>query len=187
LAVAITLSILLPSDRHPGPFAVLVLIGAYAAAFRLDFEIASGSAVPTQLILVPMLFVLPAGAVPLAVAAGILLGSSFESLRGSLHLERILLRTLNASYALGPALVLGLAHEAPPDLWRWPLYVAALGAQFALDFAVTAVRQWVTLGVPPRIHLRAMEAVYVIDAGLSPVGPAHAGGARDHATAHPRG
>ena len=170
LAVAITLSILLPSDRHPGPFAVLVLIGAYAAAFRLDFEIASGSAVPTQLILVPMLFVLPAGAVPLAVAAGILLGSSFESLRGSLHLERILLRTLNASYALGPALVLGLAHEAPPDLWRWPLYVAALAAQFALDFAVTAVRQWVTLGVPPRIHLRAMGAVYVIDAGLAPVG-----------------
>ena len=170
LAVAIALSILLPSDRHPGPFAVVVLIGAYAAAFRLDFEIASGSAVPTQLILVPMLFVLPAGSVPLAVAAAILLGSSLEWLRGELHLERILLRVLNASYAIGPALVLGLAGESPPDLRHWPLYVGALAAQFALDFAVTAIRQWVTLGVPPRIHLHSMSAVYAIDAGLAPVG-----------------
>ena len=167
---ATALALELPSDRSPGAAAVVVLVVAYAAAFRLDFEIASGSAVPTQLILVPMLFVLPTGSVPLAVAAGILLGSSLEWLRGELHLERILLRVLNASYAIGPALVLGLAGESPPDLRHWPLYLGALAAQFALDFGVTAVRQWVTLGVPPRIHLRAMSAVYVIDAGLAPVG-----------------
>jgi hypothetical protein len=71
LTVAILMAALLPSQRSPGAGAVLVLIGAYAAAFRLDFEIGSGSAVPTQLILVPMLFVLPTGYVPLAVAAGI--------------------------------------------------------------------------------------------------------------------
>jgi HD-GYP domain-containing protein (c-di-GMP phosphodiesterase class II) len=35
---------------------------------------------------------------------------------------------------------------------------------------VTAARQWITLGVPPRLHLRAMTSVYVIDAGLAPVG-----------------
>ena len=167
---AAVLALELPSNRNPGTAAVVVLVVAYAAAFRLDFEIASGSAVPTQLILVPMLFVLPAGSVPLAVAAAILLGSSLEWLRGELHLERILLRVLNASYAIGPALVLGLAGESPPDLRHWPLYVGALAAQFALDFAVTAIRQWVTLGVPPRIHLHSMSAVYAIDAGLAPVG-----------------
>jgi HD-GYP domain-containing protein (c-di-GMP phosphodiesterase class II) len=170
VAGATVLAFAIPSQRSPGLAAVLVLVAAYAAAFRLDFEIASGSAVPTQLILVPMLFVLPTGSVPLAVAAGILVGSSVEWLRGELHLERILLRVLNASHALGPALVLGLAGESAPELRRWPLYLAALAAQFALDFGVTAVRQWVTLGVPPRIHLRAMAAVYVIDAGLAPVG-----------------
>ena len=68
-----------PSSRS---VAVLVLIGAYAAAFRLEFEIGSGTAVPTELILVPMLFLLPTGWVPLAVAAGVLLGSSLECLRG---------------------------------------------------------------------------------------------------------
>jgi HD-GYP domain-containing protein (c-di-GMP phosphodiesterase class II) len=170
VTVATVLALELPSERSPGLGAVIVLLVAYAAAFRLDFEIASGSAVPTQLILVPMLFVLPCGSVPLAVAAGILLGSSIEWLRGELHLERILLRVLNASHAVGPALVLGLAGESAPALRHWPLYVVALGAQFVLDFAVTAVRQWVTLGVPPRIHLRAMGAVYVIDAGLAPIG-----------------
>src|SRR4029078_4044762 len=60
---ATALALTRPSDRPPGAAAVVVLIVAYAAAFRLDFEISSGSAVPTVLILVPMLFVLPVGAV----------------------------------------------------------------------------------------------------------------------------
>ena len=170
VAAATALVLYLPSDRAPGLGAVLVLVGAYAAAFRLEFEIGSGTAVPTELILVPMLFVLPTGWVPFAVAAGVLLASSIECLRGALHLERLVLRLLNASYAIGPALVLGLAGEGPPSLGQWPLYLAALAAQFALDFAVTAARQWTTLGVPPKHHLRAMASVYVIDAGLAPVG-----------------
>ena len=176
VAAAVALALYLPSNRAPGAATVLLLIGAYAAAFGFQFEVASGTAVPTQLILVPMLFLLPSGSVPLAVGGGILLGSSVECLRGRLHLERLVLRILNASYAIGPALVLGLAGESAPNLQRWPLYLAALAAQFALDFAVTAARQWITLGVPPRIHLRAMSSVYVIDAGLAPVGPA------DHST-----
>ena len=67
-----------------------------------------------------------------------------------------MLRVVNAWYAIGPALVLGLAGEGPPRSADWPLYLAALVAQFALDFAVTAAREWIALGVPPRIHLRAM-------------------------------
>jgi HD-GYP domain-containing protein (c-di-GMP phosphodiesterase class II) len=119
---------------------------------------------------VPMLFLLPTGQVPLAVAAGVLLASSLECARGTLHLDRLVLRPLNASYAIGPALVLGLAGESPPQLNHWPLYLTALAAQFAIEFAVTASRQWITLGVPPKLHLRAMTSVYVIDAGLAPIG-----------------
>lgn len=170
LASATALALLVPSARHPGPADVALLVLAYAVAFRLDFEISSGSAVPTQLVLVPMLFALPTGSVPLAVAAGILLGSSVEYLRGSLHLERLFLRVLNASHALGPAVVLIVAGESAPTLDRWPLYAGALGAQFALDLVVTGARQWITLGVAPRKHLRAMGTVYAIDAGLAPIG-----------------
>jgi hypothetical protein len=116
VAVALLLALLVPSHRHPGLPAVLVLVAAYAAAFRLDFEIGTGSAVPTQLILVPMLFVLPVGLVPFAVAAGVVLGSLDEHVRGSLSLARVPMRTVFAWYAVGPALVLGLAGERGPRL-----------------------------------------------------------------------
>src|SRR5205823_13259881 len=141
LAAAVALALLVPSHRHPGWLAGLLLIAAYGAAFRLDFEVGTGSAVPTQLILVPMLFVLPVGYVPLAVAAGIVSGSLIDYLRGTLHLERVFLRLLNSWHAVGPALVLGLAAEGMPDLSRWPLYAGALGAQFAFDYASTAARE----------------------------------------------
>jgi HD-GYP domain-containing protein (c-di-GMP phosphodiesterase class II) len=170
LAVAILMAALLPSQRSPGAGAVLVLIAAYAAAFRLDFEIGSGSAVPTQLILVPMLFVLPTGYVPLAVAAGIVLGSLDQYLRGSLHLGRVVLRVVNAWHAVGPALVLGLAVERGPRLSDWPLYTVALLSQFVLDALGAAGREWIALGVRPSVQLRAMVWVYAIDAGLAPIG-----------------
>ena len=169
-AVAGSLAVLLPTDRSPSAFTVALLLGAYAIAFRLDFEVGSGSAVPTQLILVPMLFVLPTGMVPLAVAAGILLGSGLEYGRGKIQIGRVFVRLGDSWHAVGPALVLGLAGESHPDLRRWPVYLGALGAQFALDYGSTLVRQWATLGVPPRLHLRTMGSVYVIDAGLAPVG-----------------
>jgi hypothetical protein len=95
LACAILMAGLVPTERSPGVIATLLLIGVYALAFHLDFEIGTGSAVPTQLVLVPMLFVLPTGIVPLAVAAGVILGSMTEYARGSLHYERIFMRLVN--------------------------------------------------------------------------------------------
>jgi hypothetical protein len=104
------------------------------------------------------------------VAAGILCSSTLEYARGSLHPERVFLRLQNAWHAVGPAIVLGFAGESDPNLSHWPVYAAALGAQFAIDFGSTAIRQWAALGVPPKMHLRAMASVYVIDLGLAPVG-----------------
>ena len=170
LAVGIAMAMLIPSSRTPSVWAVALLVGAYALAFRLDFEIATGSAVPTELILVPMLFVLPVGTVPLAVALAIALASVVDASRGTLHPERIALHVGNAWHAVGPALVLGLAGEGPPSMSNIPLYCLALGAQFAFDFIVPALREWSVLRVPPRIHLRQMASVWVIDAGLAPMG-----------------
>jgi HD-GYP domain-containing protein (c-di-GMP phosphodiesterase class II) len=170
LGVAIVMVGAIPSDRSPGGFATALLIVLYALAFRLDFETGTGSAVPTQLVLVPMLFVLPAGIVPIAVAAGIVLGSLTQYARGSLHLERVFMRLGNCWHAVGPALVLGLAGEPVPNLGDWPLYLAALAAQFALDYATTALRGWTALGVAPRMHFRTMLDVYMIDGGLATIG-----------------
>jgi hypothetical protein len=126
--------------------------------------------VPTELILVPMLFVLPVGLVPLAVAAGVVVGSLDEHVRGSLSLPRVGMRVVFAWYAVGPALVLGLAGERGPQLSDWPLYVVALLSQFVLDTLCAAGREWLALGVRPSVQLRAMVWVYAIDAGLAPSG-----------------
>jgi HD-GYP domain-containing protein (c-di-GMP phosphodiesterase class II) len=184
LAAALALFLLVPSDRSPSALAVVLLVAAYAVAFRLDFEIGTGSAVPTQLILVPMFFVLPTGSVPLAVAGAILLASLLDALRGSLHFERVFVHLgTNAWHAVGPALVLGLAGEGPPTLSRWPLYVGALAAQFAFDFTTAAAREWIVLRVPPKVQLKAMGVVYLIDAGLAPIGLAVAFAATESSNA----
>ncbi|MDP9492280.1 MAG: HD-GYP domain-containing protein [Actinomycetota bacterium] len=179
LATTVVMVDAIPSERSPSLLTTLLLVAVYALAFRLDFEIGTGSAVPTQLVLVPMLFVLPTGMVPIAVASGVLLSSLTEYAGGSLHFERVFLRLGSCWHAIGPALVLGLAGESGPDIAHAPLYLAALLAQFALDYASTALRGWATLGVPPRLHLRTMGWVWMIDGGLATVGLAVAFAAVD--------
>jgi HD-GYP domain-containing protein (c-di-GMP phosphodiesterase class II) len=171
LAAGIGTALLIPSSRTPSLLAAVLLIGAYALAYRLEFELSTGSAVPTQLVLVPMLFVLPLGLVPLTVAGAIAIACAIDVARGLMHPERVLLQLgSNAWHAVGPVLVLGLAGEGAPTLADWPLYVAALAAQFAFDFVAPAAREWLVLRVRPRMHLRQMGWVYLIDACLAPVG-----------------
>jgi HD-GYP domain-containing protein (c-di-GMP phosphodiesterase class II) len=174
VAVVVAAVVLIPSERPLSVLSIALLVGAYAVAFGFDFEIGIGSVVPTQLVLVPMLFVLPVGIVPLAVLLAIMTASTVDVARGRLHPGRLPLRFSSAWHAVGPALVLGLAGESDPTLSAVPLYALALLAQFAFDFTVPALREWSVLGVPPRFQLREMTWVYVIDAGLAPVGLAAA-------------
>jgi hypothetical protein len=109
LAAAIPLAVLLPSDRHPASLAYVALIGSYAAAWRLDFEVGTGFSVPTQLLLVPMLFVLPLAAVPLCVAAAIVLANVVDGARRLRHIERTLAQAGNAWHVVGPVAVLAAA------------------------------------------------------------------------------
>jgi HD-GYP domain-containing protein (c-di-GMP phosphodiesterase class II) len=170
VASATALATALPSGRSPGAAEVLLLVAAYALTARATFEVRTGVVVPTQLILVPMLFVLPLGIVPLCVAAGLLLAQLPDFLRGRTSLDRVPLYLLSSAHSLGPVLVLALAGERGPSLGDWPLYVAALGAQFAFDFAISAGWEWLALGIRPSSQLRFMGWAYLVDAALAPVG-----------------
>jgi putative nucleotidyltransferase with HDIG domain len=167
LAVAVPMALLLPSSRTPSPLMVALLVAVYAILSRVEFEVGTGRTMPTQLVLVPMLFVLPAGYVPLAVAAGLVAGHVLD--RDGLHLDRVPLFLVSSWHAVGPALVLGWAGDA--HLGAWPLYLAALAAQFAFDlvWAWTAYAKLV-LGRSPRTGLREQSLVYVVDAALAPLG-----------------
>jgi HD-GYP domain-containing protein (c-di-GMP phosphodiesterase class II) len=169
-AATVTAALLPPSDRDPGLPVVLLLLVAYGVAFRLDFEVGTGLAVPTQVVLVPMLFIVPLAQVPFLVAAGILLGSAIDYTRHRIHLERVFLPLASGWYVLGPVLVLGIAGEAPPSVGSAPLYLAALAAQLGFDFASSAVHERLTLGVRPWEQLKAMSLVWVVDIALASVG-----------------
>src|ERR1051326_3716650 len=67
LVAAVALGPAAAAPPVASPATVAFLVAAYAAVSRIDFEIGTGSAVPTELTLVPMFFLIPVQIVPLCV------------------------------------------------------------------------------------------------------------------------
>jgi hypothetical protein len=82
---------------------VVALLVAYAAASQARFEVGTGLFLPTGLIFVPMLFLLPLGWVPAAICAGLLLDPPriccAAACRSMPHPDR---PRLNSWYSIGP-------------------------------------------------------------------------------------
>jgi HD-GYP domain-containing protein (c-di-GMP phosphodiesterase class II) len=169
LAASVALAALSHSSRQTGFWTLLVFVASYAVASRIDFEIGTGSAVPTQLVLVPMLALLPVQYVPLCVMAGLLLGGLPDYARGRIPIDRSLLRLVNSWHAVGPALVLVVAGQPAPTPRNLPVYALALVAQFAFDFGSTALRDRLGLGVSPSSLLRFMVWIWAVDFALTPI------------------
>ncbi|HXK13258.1 MAG TPA: HD-GYP domain-containing protein [Gaiellaceae bacterium] len=168
---------------HGGPsfslFQAALFAVIYAVVSRVTFEIGTGSAVPTQLVLVPMLFALPIGAVPAVVAVGLILQTLAQRPWPLRNPARVLPLMASAAHALGPALVIGLAHGLPLRWSAWPVYVAALAAQFAFDFGNTSLNATANR-VPLATVANIMRLVYLVDAALAPVGLVLAFATRAH-------
>jgi len=179
-AAATALAAFVDSERPLVGWTLALFVASYAVASRIDFEIGTGSTVPTQLVLVPMLALLPVQLVPLCVLAGLLLGGLPDYARGRVPVDRSLLRFVNSWHALGPALVLVAAGQPDPTPRNLPIYGLALLAQFGFDFASTALRDRLGLGVSPLSLLRFMVWIWAIDAALTPVALVAALGSRGH-------
>jgi HD-GYP domain-containing protein (c-di-GMP phosphodiesterase class II) len=164
------------------PFSLLrasLFVLLYAAATHVEFEVGIGSAIPVQLVLVPMLFDMHLGAVPAAVAAAFLL-RALPVRPFPLRTPTRLLRQLPvAIHAIGPVLVLSLGGGLPLRWSAWPIYVAALAAQFGFDFANALVNGGAT-GVPLRSVAQFAGIAYAVDAALAPVGLLVAFATRGH-------
>ncbi len=170
VVTAAAMAILIPWQQSFSLPLAGALVLTYALLSRIKFEAGPCHTDPTQLVFVPMLFLIPAACVPLAVVAGNLFGDLPSYLRGARHPERALLHLGDSWYAVGPALVLGLASAGDPSLADWPLYLGALGAQFAVDALTTTPREWFEERVAPRDQLASIRWTYAVDAALSPVG-----------------
>jgi HD-GYP domain-containing protein (c-di-GMP phosphodiesterase class II) len=179
-AAAAALAAFAGSDRPFAAWTIAVFVASYAVASRIDFEIGTGSTVPTQLVLVPMLALLPVQYVPLCVLAGLLLGGLPEYAGGRVPVDRSLLRFVNSWHALGAALVLVVAGQPEPTPRNLPVYGLALLAQFGFDFGSTALRDRLGRGVSALSLLRFMVWIWAIDLALTPIAVVAALGCRDN-------
>lgn len=170
LVLAGTLAVVAPPGRPLDPVLLVLLLGSFGLASRVEFEIGSGFAIPTELVFVPMLFLLPPRIVPLIVAAGFVLPQLPMLVRAEAPLRKVVVPLGNAWFALGPALVFVLLGAPSPVLGSLWVLVVALCAQFAVDLGGSIVRERLALGIAPRDLLRPLAWVFVVDACLAPVG-----------------
>jgi PAS domain S-box-containing protein len=169
LAVAIALAIAGSGDWSNVP-SVVLLVGTYAFVARVRFQVGPGLIRPTELVLVPMLFLLPPLSVPLLVAAGSLVSELPAIARRTAHPERALVSLADSWYAVGPAAVIGLFADPGSSRITWSVCVLALLAQFAVDFAASTLREWFGAGISPRQLAPVLAIVYLVDTLLAPIG-----------------
>jgi HD-GYP domain-containing protein (c-di-GMP phosphodiesterase class II) len=157
-------------DRPVDGADVALFVLTAAVVGRLEFETGAGFLVPTQLVFVPMLFVLPPAIVPLVVAGTLALDRMPDVLAGRLHPQRLLWVLCDAWFAVGPAVVFLIADVRSPDWGDWPIYLLALVAQFGGELLASTAREWIAHGIAPKLQLDVLHEVWLVDALLAPVG-----------------
>ena len=148
-----------------------LMVGLYALVARIEFPVGAGHVVPTQLVLVPMLVVLPPGVVPLAVASGLVASTAVDVAMRRASARRIVSAVPDGWHALGPAVVLVAAGSPRIGFDALLLLAAALAAGCAVDLISSLARMQLTAAMP---GLRALAGVMVqvwsVDACLAPLG-----------------
>jgi HD-GYP domain-containing protein (c-di-GMP phosphodiesterase class II) len=163
---AVACALVLPTG---GWWRAAVFVALYAVASRVEFEIGSGAAVASEVILVPLLFAVPLGLVPGVVAAGLVVGMFARRPRELLDPMRALPSIGSAAHAFGPVIVLAAANGMPLRWSAAPIYAGALGAQFAFDAGAAAIGNS-RRGVDMRSVARFLTFAWMVDAALAPVG-----------------
>jgi putative nucleotidyltransferase with HDIG domain len=152
-----------PKALDPVPVALSLMVMVLATRVRFDTPL--GFTVATQLAFVPLLFAVPLTIVPLAVVTALMIAHLPEVLSGKHPTSRLLREITNSWFSIGPVAVFALA-SIQPDHASPALLVAALAAQFAVDFVVSTLRFRIERAAKLSAQLRETW-VYGIDAALS--------------------
>jgi putative nucleotidyltransferase with HDIG domain len=154
----------------PHAFAIapaLICLAVLAAATLVRFDTPFGFTVATQLAFVPLLFAMPIVLVPLAVVVAMTVARLPAVRAGQIRPSRLLQSIGNSWFSIGPVAVFVATGTSPRSAGAAVL-VAALGAQFVVDFAASALRLSLSRGASLASQLRETW-VYAIDAALSGV------------------
>jgi HD-GYP domain-containing protein (c-di-GMP phosphodiesterase class II) len=126
--------------------------------------------VPTILVLVPMLYLLPAPVVPFCVVAAQLAVFLVNVLLGRRHIARLPVALGQGWFALGPALVFTLADPGAASWDDGPTVLAAFAAYVAFDAASSLCVDHFGHGEALQPLIRSAVWVYLVDLLLLPVG-----------------
>ena len=166
-AAAATLLWLLapPSSFAFVPALVCLLVLILALRIRIDTPF--GFACPSQLAFVPLLFAMPVALVPVAVLAATAIARVPDVVTGEVRLSRLVQAIGNSWFVIGPVAVFVIAGVSPDNATP-ALLIAALAAEFIVDFTLSGLRFAIGRGTTLVKELR--EAwVYVVDAALTGV------------------
>jgi putative nucleotidyltransferase with HDIG domain len=171
LAGAIALAVLAEPVRELSLPLAIAFVTAYVVAEGIQFSTGAGYGVPTQLVLVPMLLLLPTPLVPLFVAVAMVISALRDAIRDGDSPGRALFGVTDAWFALTPAAVLVLLGAQEPDVSHWPAYLAALLAQLVVNVAVFSARAALAeISIPMRDLMGELRVAGRVDVLLAPLG-----------------
>lgn len=178
LIAAVAIAIGFDSGRAFDLTDAVIAFIAIAVASRVAFEVGSVHTTPVQLAFVPSLFVLPTEIVPLFVAAALATGS-FVAWAGRREAPaqaagRLATACADASFTLGPAVVLLAAGAPAASAAAAGTLILALASQFAGETIAARLREWLGEGADLREQLLESAWIYAVDTMLAPVGFAFA-------------
>jgi HD-GYP domain-containing protein (c-di-GMP phosphodiesterase class II) len=170
LVAAGALALLVDAERAFSPALAAGFVAALAVAARVEFSTGVGFTVPTTVVFVPMLLLLPTPLVPLLAGLALLLAALAEAALGRSAPARAPLAIADGWYSIAPAVVLIAWGQQTPDWGAWPVLVLALAAQLAGDGLVTVGRMRLAVGATPREVAAEMRHAWRVDVLLAPIG-----------------
>ena len=142
---------------------------ALGLASSVELEIGSAAAVPTEPVLIALLFLVPPSLVPVIVIAGLAVGALLIRWQTGRR-ESWLVTVASGFHSLGPAAVVMLvARPTAPDR-RFVLLLAAIAAQFVCELAISWLHNCVGLRVRFRELWAMLRWTAVFDIAMAPSG-----------------
>ncbi|MGA2013050.1 MAG: diguanylate cyclase [Solirubrobacteraceae bacterium] len=180
LAAAVPLAAGPAAGGHVRLGPALLLMALYALVSRtVKFPLGAGYVVPSYLVLVPMLILLPPTVVPLVAGTSLVLGTLVRCLLRRTGAAQLLSAAPDAWHTLGPAVVLALGtgvHGTDRGL----VYVVAFLAGCMIDLLVSTARESLIFGLAPKLQGRVIGVVWLVDAAIAPIGLLAGLAAREH-------
>src|SRR3954463_4251158 len=150
LGVVGVLCAVLPNDAPQKPAVLILPVLLYALGTRCLFEVTTGFAVPTQIVLIPILFLAPLPLAPLLVALGYLLGRLPDFVLKRAHVDRWIHCFGHAWAVVPPVLIIGLLAPGPPSGKHVGVYALAVSGQFLVGVGEAVLGDRFISGTPVR-------------------------------------